>query len=104
MYFQKEVFPGGDYLAKVLLGMCRWSLSLILWPIIGPFLVTFEQMCNFLDLNLLTFNCYLFICSTNILVRLLIVNMKNCLTPQNPKMCDPLIVDPIIKMRPHYSQ
>ena len=28
----------------------------------------------------------LFIYSTNILVRFLTVNMKNCLTPKNPKM------------------
>ena len=36
----------------------------------------------------------------NILVRLLTVNVKNCLTPQNPKMCDPFLVT-ILKMRPH---
>ena len=29
--------------------------------------------------------------------------MKNCLTPKNPKMCDPKLVTPL-KMRPHYSQ
>ena len=29
---------------------------------------------------------FTFIYSTNILVRLLTVNMKNCLTPKNPKM------------------
>ena len=37
--------------------------------------------------------------------------MKNCLTPKNPKMCDPIlvtllkcdpaVVKPIVKMRPH---
>ena len=48
-------------------------------------------------------NSLLSICSTNILVRLLTVNMKNCLTPKNPKMCDPILV-PLLKMRPHYSQ
>ena len=48
-------------------------------------------------------NTLLFICSTNILVRLLTVNMKNCLTPKNPKMCDPILVT-LLKMRPHYSQ
>ena len=48
-------------------------------------------------------NSLLFICSTNILVRLLTVNMKNCLTPKNPKMCDPILV-PLLKMRPRYSQ
>ena len=29
--------------------------------------------------------------------------MKNCLTPQNPKMCDPILVT-LFKMRPHNSQ
>ena len=48
-------------------------------------------------------NTLLFICSTNILVRLLTVNMKNCLIPKNPKMCDPILVT-LLKMRPHYSQ
>ena len=48
-------------------------------------------------------NALLFICSTNILVRLLTVNMKNCLTPNNPKICH-LIVVTLLKMRPHNSQ
>ena len=48
-------------------------------------------------------NTSLFICTTNIVVRLLTVNMKNCLTPKNPKMCDPILVT-LLKMRPHYSQ
>ena len=48
-------------------------------------------------------NSLLSICSTNILVRLLTVNMKNCFTQKNPKMCDPILV-PLLKMRPHYSQ
>ena len=34
-------------------------------------------------------NTLLFICSTNILVRLLIVNMKNCLTPKIRKCATP---------------
>ena len=34
---------------------------------------------------------------------LLTENMKNCLTPKNPKMCDPILVT-LLKMRPHYSQ
>ena len=29
--------------------------------------------------------------------------MKNCLTPRNLKMCDPILVT-LLKMRPHYSQ
>ena len=42
--------------------------------------------------------------STNILVRLLIINMKNFLNySQNPKMCDPILVT-LVKMQPHYSQ
>ena len=48
-------------------------------------------------------NTLLFIYSTNILVCLLTVNMKNFLTPKNPKMCD-LILVTALKMRPHYSQ
>ena len=45
----------------------------------------------------------LFIYSTNILVRLLTVNVKNCLTPKNSKMCDPILVT-LLKMQPQYSQ
>ena len=87
-----------------------------MWPIIDPILVTFGKICNFRDPNLVTYHFYelthfldwmknnlLFIYSTNILVRLLTVNMKNCLTPKNPKMCDPILVT-LLKMRPHYSQ
>ena len=48
-------------------------------------------------------NTLLFICSANILVRLLTVNMKNCLTPKNPKICDPILVT-LLKMRPHDRQ
>ena len=29
--------------------------------------------------------------------------MKNCLTPKNPKMCNPKLATPL-KMRPHYGQ
>ena len=48
-------------------------------------------------------NNLLFIYSTNILVRLPTVNMKNFLTPKNPKMCDPTLVT-VWKMQRHYSQ
>ena len=48
-------------------------------------------------------NTLLFTYSRKILVRLLTVNMKNCFTPKNPKMCDPILVT-LLKMRPHYSQ
>ena len=81
-----------------------------------PILVTLGQICNFRDANLVTFyfyewthffssmrNTLLFTYSTNILVRLLTVNMNNCLTPKNPKMCDPILVT-LLKRRPNYSQ
>ena len=48
-------------------------------------------------------NTLLLIYSTNILVPLLTLNMKNCLTPENPKMGGPILVI-LLKMRPHYSQ
>ena len=48
-------------------------------------------------------NTLLFTYRTNILVRLLTVNMKKFLTPKISKMCDPIIAT-LLKMRPHYSQ
>ena len=42
-------------------------------------------------------NALPFTYSKNILVRLLTVNMKNCLTPKNPKMCDPILSNSIEK-------
>ena len=42
-------------------------------------------------------NTLLFICGTKILERLLTEKMKNCLTPKNPKMCDPILVN-LLKM------
>ena len=81
--------------------------------IVDPILVTFTQICNFRDPNLVTFYLYiyfnyqsfkqvilkwidpfffnwikitlLFTYSRKILVRLLTVNMKNCLTPKSRK-------------------
>ena len=47
-------------------------------------------------------NALLFTYSKNILVRLLTVNMKNCLI-QESKNVRPLQVT-LLKMRPHYSQ
>ena len=80
---------------------------------INRILVFFGQMCNFRDPNLVAFyfyelthfldwmkNTLLFICSTNILVRLLTINMENCLTPKNRKMCDPILFNPVLKMGP----
>ena len=49
-------------------------------------------------------NKLLFAHSTNILVRLLAVNMKTELSyPKNPKMCNSILVTPL-QMQPHYSQ
>ena len=48
-------------------------------------------------------NTLLFTYGTNILVRLLTVNMNNSLTPKNPKMCDPIQVT-LSKMQLRYSQ
>ena len=45
-------------------------------------------------------NTLLFTYNTNILVRLLTGNMKNCLTPKIRKCA--LVT--LLKMRPHYSQ
>ena len=69
----------------------------------GPILVTFGQICNFRDLNLVTFyfcelarffkdrmkNTLLLIYSTNTLVRLLTVNMKDCLIPNTSESLRP---------------
>ena len=83
--------------------------------IIDPILATFGQICNFsrsqirhslflwIDPFFRIKNTSPFIYSSNILVRLLTVNMKNCLTSKNPKMCDPILVT-LLKMRPYYSQ
>ena len=43
-------------------------------------------------------NTLLFTYSTNILVRLLTVNVKNYLTTKNPKMCGDPIVVTLLKM------
>ena len=110
----KDTFPrrgGGGYLGWFLLGMCRLPLSAphplqsILWPIIDPKVVTFGQICNFRDPNLLTFFFYelthflnwmknnlLFTYSTNILVRLLTLKNKRCLTPKKSE-----------NVRPHHT-
>ena len=74
----------------------------ILWPIADPILVTFCKICSFRDPNSVTFYFYelnhffnwmrktlLFTYSTNILVRLLTVNMKNCLNPKNSENVRP---------------
>ena len=48
-------------------------------------------------------NTLLFTYSTNILARLLTVNVKNFFYPKNPKMCDAILVT-LLKMQRHYSQ
>ena len=72
------------------------------WHFCDPNLVTFYfyELTHFLDWMK---NTLLLIYRTNILVRLLTVNMKNCLTPTNLKMCDPIQLT-LLKMRPHYGQ
>ena len=88
-----------------------YPLQSILWSIIDSILITFGQIGNFSS-NLVTFYLRMYIkikntslCTyiTNILARLLNVNMKNCLTPKIRKMCDPILVT-LLKMRPHDSQ
>ena len=86
----------------------------ILWPIIDSTLVTFGQISNFRNPNYNFLflwidpfldwikNTLLFIYSTNILEGLLTIHMKNCPTPKNPKMCDPILLT-LLKIRPHYS-
>ena len=56
----------------------------------------FYELTHFLEYRTLHF-------SSTVLVCLLTVNMKNCLTSKNPKMCHPILVT-LLKMRPHYSQ
>ena len=48
-------------------------------------------------------NTLLFTYSTNILLHLLTVNYEEVSHPQNPKMCDPILVT-LLKVQPHYSQ
>ena len=79
-------------------------------------LVTFGRICNFRDPTLLTFYFYelthffrlneerfSFHLQYKHSGSLLTINMKNCLTPENPKMCDPILVT-LSKMCPHFSQ
>ena len=104
--------------------MCRWPLRGPT-PIVDPILVTFGQICNFCDPNLVTFylciylinplrrssknelnhflinwmkNTLLFTYNTDILIRFLTVNMNNSLTQKIRKCATPL------KMQPHSSR
>ena len=67
-----------------------------MWSQLIHFLFLWIDPLIFLDWKK---NTLLFVCSTNILLRLLTVNMKNCLTQKNSKMCDPIVVT-LLKMRP----
>ena len=52
---------GGGVLGLIFAGYVRWPLRAptpILWPIIDPISVTFGQICNFRDPNLVTFYFY----------------------------------------------
>ena len=130
--FHQEMIPlmkggeGGTWV-NFLLGMCHWPLRTptplqsILWTIIDPILVTFEQICNFHDPNLVTFYLFIYI-YIYIYIFLFILNEEhftfhlqykhsatfaNCKYeelsyPKIKKMCDPILVT-LLKMRPHYS-
>ena len=84
-----------------------------MWPIIDPFLVTFGQMSNFRDPNLVTFYLciYLILNEEHFTFHLqykhsgTFANRKyeELSYPKNQKMCDPILVT-LLKMRPHYSQ
>ena len=102
-------YPDYDYsVANCRPHLCHFWVNL--WFSRSQYWVTiyFHEPTLFLDWMK---NTLLFICSTNILVRLLTVNAKNCVTPKNPKMCDPIldylkkydptVVNPVVKMRPH---
>ena len=92
-------------------------LQSILCPVIDPILVTFGQICNFRDPNLVTFYLciYLMLNEERFTFHLqcklsgTFANHK-CEElsypppPQKKKeMCDPILVT-LLKMRPHYSQ
>ena len=87
-------------------------LQSILWPIIHSILVTFGQISNFSDSNLVTF----FLCICLISNEELSTSQLQCKhsgtfanrkyeelsCTKNQKMCDPILVI-LLKMRPHYS-
>ena len=121
MIILRSIDPGGTWVNFFCWVSVAGPYPIILYSVANyrPHLITFGQICNFPDPNLLTFYIYelthfldnlnekhvtvFFIYRTNLLVRLLNVNTKNCLTPKNLKMCDPFLVT-LLKMRPHYSQ
>ena len=79
--------------------------------LIDPMLVTFGQICHFRDPNLVTLYLYMYVIlnkehllftySTDFLVRLLTVNMKDF--PKTQKMYHTILLT-LLKMRPHDSQ
>ena len=96
---------GGGAVLGLIFARCVPLASQSPYPIIG------YSVANYRLFFRLNEEHFTFISSTNILVRLLTVNIKNSLTqelapdlPQKyPKMCDPILVT-LLKMRPHYSQ
>ena len=88
-------------------------LQSILCPIIDPILVTFGQICNFRDPNLVTFYLciYLMLNEERFTFHLqcklsgTFANRKceELSYPPKKEMCDPILVT-LLKMRPHYSQ
>ena len=108
---------GGGYLGKFvpLASQSLYPLQSILRPIIDPILGTFGQICTFCDSpNLVTFYFYEltpffkmneehfnFHLQYKNSGSLLTVNLKNCLTPKNPKKCDAILLTSVVKMQPH---
>ena len=96
--------------------MCCWPfrapnpLQSILWPIIDPILVTFGQVCNFRNPNLVSFQLgnYLIQNEKHFTFHLqykhsgTFANRKyeELSYPKTQKMCDPILVT-LLKMRPH---
>ena len=99
--------------------MCRLTriaptpLQSIFRPIIDPILVTFGQICNFRDPNIVTF----YLCSYLVLNEKHFTFHLQCKHsgtfanrkyeeppyPKYQKVCDPMLVT-LLKMRPHYGQ
>ena len=88
-------------------------LQSILCPIIDPILVTFGQICNFRDPNLVTFYLciYLMLNEERFTFHLqyklsgTFANHKceELSYPPKKEMCDPIVVT-LLKMRPHYKR
>ena len=85
--------------------------SLFCGLIIDPILVTFGQICNFCDPNLVTFYLfiYLILNEEHFPFHLqykhsgMFCKYKELSYPKNQKMCNPILVT-LLKLLPHYSQ